>query len=63
MKLVYLLENTLIMFGPYLVFVLLQSINLLTTDYLIARDINYIMYMGKYFFYFNIRNGMYTLWT
>ena len=50
MQLIYLFENSLIMFGPYLVFVLLQLLILVLNEDLIAKDINNFIYGGIFIF-------------
>ena len=47
MQLIYLFENSLIMFGPYLVVVLLQLLILVINEDLIAKDINNFIYGGN----------------
>ena len=50
MQLIYLFENSLIMYGPYLVFVLLQLLILVLNEDLIAKDINNFIYGGIFIF-------------
>ena len=62
MQLIYLFENSLIMYGPYLVFVLLQLLILALNEDLIAIEILTILFM-EVFFNIEKRLNIRALWS